>query len=83
MNSSMTFQNFIVSGTIRFGSAAMDRGALIVDITDAQRMLDMENTTGELLGFSKLNGKHTIRMRLRILQVNLYLFLLKIAVPPY
>ena len=55
MNSSMTFQNFIVSGTIRFGAAAMDRGVIIVDITDAQRMLDMENATGELLGFSKLN----------------------------
>lgn len=55
MNSSMTFQNFIVSGTIRFGAAAMDRGALIVDISDAQHMLDMEDASGELLGFSKLN----------------------------
>ena len=55
MNGSMTFQNFIVSGTIRFGAGAMDRGALIVDITDAQQMLDMEDGTGELLGFSKLN----------------------------
>ncbi|WP_020539014.1 ABC transporter permease [Lewinella cohaerens] len=55
MNSSMTFQNFIVSGTIRFGAASMDRGALIVDISDAQHMLDMEDASGELLGFSKLN----------------------------
>jgi putative ABC transport system permease protein len=55
MNGSMTFQNFIVSGTIRFGAAAMDRGAIVVDISDAQKMLDMENGTGELLGFSKLN----------------------------
>lgn len=55
MNGSMTFKNFIVSGTIRFGAGAMDRGALIIDIADAQEMLDMEDGTGELLGFSKLN----------------------------
>lgn len=55
MNGSMTFQNFIVSGTIRFGAAAMDRGAMVIDIADAQMMLDMENGTGELLGFSNLN----------------------------
>lgn len=56
MNGSMTFQNFVVSGTIRFGAAAMDRGAIVVDVSDAQKMLDMENGTGELLGFSKLNA---------------------------
>lgn len=55
MNGSMTFQNFVVSGTIRFGATAIDRGVIMVDISDAQRMLDMENGTGELLGFSKLN----------------------------
>jgi len=55
MNGSMTFKNFIVSGTIRFGAGAMDRGALIIDITDAQEMLDMEDGTSEILGFSKLN----------------------------
>lgn len=55
MNGSMTFQNFVVCGTIRFGAAAMDRGAIVVDISDAQKMLDMENGTGELLGFSRLN----------------------------
>ncbi len=56
MNGSMTFQNFVVSGTIRFGAAAMDRGAIVVDVSDAQIMLDMENGTGELLGFSKLKA---------------------------
>ncbi len=30
---------------------ALDRGAIIVDNTDAQEMLDMQNGTGELLGF--------------------------------
>jgi putative ABC transport system permease protein len=55
MNGSMTFRNFIVSGTIRFGTGSMDRGVFIIDITDAQEMLDMEDGTSELLGFSKLN----------------------------
>ena len=51
MNGSMTFQNFIISGTIRFGLAAMDRGAILLDITAAKEMLDMEDGTGEILGF--------------------------------
>ncbi|WP_339925208.1 FtsX-like permease family protein [uncultured Cyclobacterium sp.] len=55
MNGSMTFQNFIISGTIRFGIAAMDRGAILLDITSAQEMLDMKDGTGEILGFYK-NG---------------------------
>ncbi|MFK7903531.1 MAG: ABC transporter permease, partial [Chitinophagales bacterium] len=53
MNGSMSFQNFQISGTIRYGMAAMDRGALVIDITDAQRMLDMEDGTGEVLGYLK------------------------------
>jgi putative ABC transport system permease protein len=55
MNGSMTFQSFVISGTIRFGMAAMDKGAMVIDITDAQRMLDMENGAGEILGFLKSN----------------------------
>ena len=51
MNGSMTFQNFIVRGTIRFGTPSLDKGAIIIDIGDAQRMLDMQNGTGELLGY--------------------------------
>ena len=51
MNGSMTFADFIVSGTIRFGSAALDRGILIIDISDARYMLDMEDAAGEILGF--------------------------------
>ncbi len=51
MNGSMTFENFAVSGMVRFGSENMDRGAFIIDIADAQRMLDMDNGTGEILGF--------------------------------
>lgn len=53
MNGSMTFKTFNISGTIRFGTSAMDKGALIIDISDAQLMLDMDNATGEILGYSK------------------------------
>jgi putative ABC transport system permease protein len=51
MNGSMTFADFTVCGTIRFGAAALDRGVLIIDISDARYMLDMEDATGEILGF--------------------------------
>jgi putative ABC transport system permease protein len=51
MNGSMTFQNFKVSGTILFGSPMMDKGAIVVDITAAQQMLDMADGSSELLGY--------------------------------
>ena len=55
MNGSMTMQNFVVTGTVFFGTPALDRGAFIVDISDAQQMLDMEDGAGEVLGFLKSN----------------------------
>lgn len=51
MNGSMTFENFVVSGTIKFGVPAMDKGAMVIDISDARRVLDMEDGVGELLGY--------------------------------
>ena len=51
MNGSMTFENFTVSGTIRFGMSMMDKGAFIIDVADAQRMLDMQDGAGEILGY--------------------------------
>jgi len=53
MEGSMTFQNFKLVGTIRFGTAAMDKGTVIIDVSDAQAMLDMEDGAGELLGYLK------------------------------
>ena len=55
MEGSMMFHNFIVSGTIRFGPALLDRGAIIIDISDAQQILDMEDAASEVLGYFK-NG---------------------------
>ena len=54
MNRSLTFYSFTVSGTIRFGSAGLDKGAIIIDISDARTMLDMEDAAGEILGFLQI-----------------------------
>jgi putative ABC transport system permease protein len=51
VNGSMSFQNFEVCGTVRFGATALDKGAIIVDIADAQQMLDMIDGAGEVLGY--------------------------------
>jgi putative ABC transport system permease protein len=51
MYGSMVIRNFIISGTVHFGATAMDRSAIIMDITDAQSALNMENATGEILGY--------------------------------
>lgn len=51
MYGSMCFQNFNISGTVSFGATAMDRGGFIIDISDAQAMLNMEDAAGELLGY--------------------------------
>ncbi|MGA1864722.1 MAG: ABC transporter permease [bacterium] len=51
MNGSMAMQNFAIAGTVQFGVSGMDRGAMIVDISDAQQALDMEDASGEILGF--------------------------------
>jgi len=51
MYGSMVITNYTVVGTIRFGIAAMDRGAMIVDLRDAQAALDMGDAAGEILGF--------------------------------
>jgi putative ABC transport system permease protein len=51
MYGSMSFYNFTVAGTIRFGVAVMDKGAIICDITDAQAALDMFDASSEILGY--------------------------------
>jgi putative ABC transport system permease protein len=51
MEGSMAFKNFTVAGTVKFGVAAIDRGAVIADITDIQDALLMTDAAGEVLGF--------------------------------
>ncbi|MDD3321022.1 MAG: FtsX-like permease family protein [Paludibacter sp.] len=47
----MAMHNFIVSGTIHFGTPALDKGMIITDIEDARLALNMEDAAGEVLGF--------------------------------
>ena len=57
MDGGMAFRNFTVSGTVRFGSPVLDRGAVVIDITDAQHAFAMDDAAGEVLGFFK-NGQY-------------------------
>ncbi len=51
MYSSMAMQNFTISGTVHFGVKLMDRGAMIADISNIQIVLDMQDASGEILGY--------------------------------
>lgn len=51
MHGAMTFANYTVAGVVRFGVGQLDRGAVILDISDARLLLDMENASGELFGY--------------------------------
>ena len=51
MHGSMAVNNFTLAGTVRFGVAALDKGAIIADIRDVQTALDMQDAAGMLLGF--------------------------------
>ncbi len=53
MHGGLTMQNFTIAGTVEFGITAMDRGAMIADISDMQTALDMPDGAGEILGFFK------------------------------
>jgi putative ABC transport system permease protein len=51
MYGEMAVYNFVLAGTVEFGTRAMDRGTMIADIRDARKALNMEDATGEILGF--------------------------------
>lgn len=61
MYGSMMFKTFTVSGTISFGVTMLDRGAIIVDISDAQMALDMEDATSEILGYFNEGGYNDLK----------------------
>jgi len=58
MMGGMMIQSFRVSGTLNFGSTLLDRGAVILDLKDAQQALDMENAASEILGYFKDGSYH-------------------------
>ena len=65
MYGGMAFTNFTVAGTVRFGMRALDRGAILIDITDAQAALDMADAAGEVLGFFK-DGQYDQEQALQV-----------------
>jgi putative ABC transport system permease protein len=68
MFGSMAMQNYRIVGTLNFGIVAMDRSAMIMDIRDAQAVLDMYDAAGEILGYfgnnvySDKRAKEMVRM---------------------
>ncbi len=55
MYGEMSICNFTVSGTIRFGISALDRGSVIMDLDDARTALDMKDACNEILGFTDVD----------------------------
>ena len=50
-NGAMAVHNFKISGFIVFGVAPLDHNAILADIAEIQYALDMENASGEIIGF--------------------------------
>ena len=61
MYGGMALANLTVSGTVRFGVQAMDRGTLICDLHDAQDLLDMADSVSEILGYFRDGLYHAER----------------------
>ena len=50
MFGNMAMYNFVVCGTIHFGTSVLDKGMIVADIEDIRLALDMENAAGEEIG---------------------------------
>jgi putative ABC transport system permease protein len=65
MNGSISLYNFVVSGTVSFGSQVLDRGTIVTDVEDARLAMDMTDATGEILGFRQegfYNNEDALKM---------------------
>ncbi len=51
MYGELTMHNFVLCGTVEFGTTALDKGTIIADIKDVREALNMYDATGEILGF--------------------------------
>lgn len=58
MYGGMAVGNYTVSGVVQFGIPVLDRGMMLMDIKDAQQLLDMEDGAGEILGLFKDGEYH-------------------------
>lgn len=55
IDGAMSMHNFRVSGAVRFGVIALDRGAVIADLPDVRNLLDLDRGAGEILAWTR-NG---------------------------
>ncbi|MEJ2542996.1 MAG: FtsX-like permease family protein [Calditrichaceae bacterium] len=62
---SMAMQNYVVVGTIKFGITAMDKGAMIMDISDAKYVMDMQDDASEILGYFS-NGIYNDKLATKV-----------------
>lgn len=51
MNGGMSYYNFVIAGTISFGSTVLDKGMMIADIRGVCEALDMDDASSEISGF--------------------------------
>ena len=60
---SLATANLQVVGAVRFGVTAIDRGALLADLSTMQAALDMDGAASELLGFYRDGNYHDAAAR--------------------
>jgi len=58
MYGGMAVGNYQVAGVAEFGIPVLDRGMLLMNISDARQLLDMDDGAGEILGIYKDNDYH-------------------------
>jgi putative ABC transport system permease protein len=63
MDGSLALENFTIVGTVRFGVEALDRSAIIMDISDAQSALDMNDAASEILGYFPGNTYNDLKAK--------------------
>lgn len=51
MYGSMAIFNYILCGTVIFGTGPMDHGSVVIDLEDVRKALDMSNAAGEIVGY--------------------------------
>jgi putative ABC transport system permease protein len=51
MYGSMAIFNYILCGTVIFGTGPMDHGSVVMDLEDVRKALDMSNAAGEIVGY--------------------------------
>ncbi|MDP8220674.1 MAG: FtsX-like permease family protein [Candidatus Stygibacter frigidus] len=58
MYGGMAVGNYQVTGVVEFGIPVLDRGMMMMDISDARQLLDMNDGVGEILGIYKDDQYH-------------------------